>query len=146
MATTRETLEGAVRALNNHDREGWLSLAAPDIVIQGGAARGTEALGMVFDGLHRAFPDLHVEVQQMVCEGELSMVMAVLTGTHTGPLSEPGIPELPEIAPTGSRYVSPFAWYARVVNGKQVEFALFYDRLSSLRQLGALGGLAAVQA
>ena len=62
--------------------------------------------------------------------------VATLTGTHAGPLFEPSIPERPEIPPTGKRFTNTFATYARVVDGKEVEFSLFYDRLEILRQLG----------
>ena len=57
------------------------------------AARGPEGVRAQVELLRAAFPDLHIEVEDIVAEGDLVAVRATLYGTHQGAFMG--------IAPTG---------------------------------------------
>jgi predicted ester cyclase len=54
----------------------------------------------VMAGLTTAFPDFKINIQQVTVNGNEATVKAVWGGTHTGPLSLPG---MPTVAPTGKK-------------------------------------------
>jgi predicted ester cyclase len=54
----------------------------------------------VMAGLTTAFPDFKINIQQVTVNGNEATVKAVWSGTHTGPLSLPG---MPTVAPTGKK-------------------------------------------
>jgi steroid delta-isomerase-like uncharacterized protein len=91
---------------------------------------GAQALKEVFNTLHRAYPDLHVEVEDMIAEGDKVVGRNTVTGTHRG--------EYMGIAPTGKsvRYNEIFIF--RFVNGRIAETWGVVDVLSQLVQLGAI--------
>lgn len=45
---------------------------------------GAAALKLVFTTLHRAYPDLHVAVEDMIAEGDKVVARNVVSGTHQG--------------------------------------------------------------
>ena len=47
-------------------------------------ATGAELLKQVFARLHRAFPDLHVTVEDLIAEGDKVVARNTVTGTHQG--------------------------------------------------------------
>ena len=78
-----------------------------------------------------AFPDMRVDVETLLAEGDRVFMQAHLRGTHRGEL--PG-----GLAATG-RSVDVWAWQTfRLVDGKIAEAWLNIDRLSLLQQLGAM--------
>ncbi|GAA1991497.1 ester cyclase [Kitasatospora viridis] len=78
----------------------------------------------------RAFPDIHVTIEDISCEGELVYARFTTRGTHTGPLMD--------IAPTG-RPVTVYEMSChRIVDGKVVESWIGDNVPSILQQVGAL--------
>jgi predicted ester cyclase len=59
-----------------------------------------------FAGLHEEFPDVRVEIESMVAEGDIVAVRLTFSGTH---------------APTGERATWPAMVFARFSEGKAVE-------------------------
>jgi predicted ester cyclase len=47
-------------------------------------ATGAQKLKEVFARLHRAFPDLHVTVEDLIAEGDKVVARDSVTGTHRG--------------------------------------------------------------
>ncbi|WP_217711648.1 ester cyclase [Actinomadura sp. NAK00032] len=45
---------------------------------------GADAVKAVYSALHRAFPDLHIAVQDVIAEGDKIVSRQAVTGTHTG--------------------------------------------------------------
>jgi predicted ester cyclase len=71
-----------------------------------GVSRGSEGMKWAFSGLHEEFPDIRVEIESMVAEGDMVAVRLTFSGTH---------------APTGERATRPEMVFARLSEGKAVE-------------------------
>lgn len=81
-------------------------------------------------GFRRAFPDLHVDVDRILAEGDHVAVRMITHGTHQGPLLG--------VAPTGKHVTISATDIVRVDHGKVVEHWGNLDELGLLQQLGAL--------
>ncbi|HEX2092698.1 MAG TPA: ester cyclase, partial [Longimicrobiaceae bacterium] len=81
-------------------------------------------------GLHAGFPDMRLEEEAVVAEGDLVASRWTVSGTHTGPFA--GLP------PSGNRFSITGMSFYRVVDGKIVEGWVNDDNLGMARQLGAL--------
>jgi len=71
-----------------------------------GVGRGPEGMKRAFAGLHEGFPDVHVEIESIVAEGDMVAVRLTFSGTH---------------APSGERATRPEMVFARFSEGKAVE-------------------------
>lgn len=96
-------------------------LCAPDV-----AASIKEAFATLF----RAFPDLHVTNDDLLEDGDKVVARQTVTGTNTG--------EFMGMAPTGRFVTYDEIFILRFAGGRVVELWGTVDRLSCLRQLGAL--------
>ena len=95
-------------------------------------ATGPELLKEVFGRLHRAFPDLHITVEDLIAEGDKVVARDTVTGTHQG--------EDMGLAPTGKSITYNEIFICRFADGRIAETWGVVDVLSQLRQLGALPG------
>jgi steroid delta-isomerase-like uncharacterized protein len=77
---------------------------------------------------HVAFPDYHVELEEMVAEGDKVVVRFTITGTQLG--------QWETVPPTGKRVRFEEIIIFRFVDGKVVELRGLPDNLAALRQLG----------
>ena len=91
---------------------------------------GSQAMKEVFTRLHRAFPDLHVAVEDVIAEGDKVVSRNTVTGTHQG--------EYLGIPPTGISVTYDEIFIVRFVNGRVAETWGVVDVLSQMRQLGAI--------
>ena len=71
-----------------------------------GVGRGPEGMKGAFAGLHEEFPDILVQIESMVAEGDMVAVRLTFSGTH---------------ASTGERATWPEMVFARFSEGKAVE-------------------------
>jgi predicted SnoaL-like aldol condensation-catalyzing enzyme len=71
-----------------------------------GVGRGPEGMKLAFAGLLDEFPDVRVEIESMVAEGDMVAVRLTFRGTH---------------APTGERATWPEMVFARFSGGRAVE-------------------------
>jgi predicted SnoaL-like aldol condensation-catalyzing enzyme len=71
-----------------------------------GVGRGAEGMKGAFAGLHEEFPDVRVDVESIVAEGDLVAVRLTFSGTH---------------ASTGERTVWPEMVFTRFAGGRAVE-------------------------
>ena len=94
------------------------------------AATGAQGLKEVFARLLRAYPDLHITVEDVIAEGDRVVVRDSVTGTHRG--------EHMGIAPTGKVVTYDEIFIARLVNGRIAETWGVVDVLAQMRQLGAM--------
>jgi steroid delta-isomerase-like uncharacterized protein len=93
---------------------------------------GAAALKQVLTALHRAFPDLHVTVEELIEEDDTVVARNSVTGTNQGDYL--GMP------PTGRpvRYDEIFIF--RFIDGRITEIRGVVDVFSQLKQLGRLPG------
>jgi predicted ester cyclase len=82
-------------------------------------------------GLHQmltdAFPDLHVQLEDMVAEADRVVTRLTFTGTHRGPFRD--------IAPTGRRISFGAIRIYRLADGKVTETWAYQDSLGLVQQL-----------
>ena len=71
-----------------------------------GVGRGPEGMKQAFAGLHEEFPDVHVDIESIVAEGDMVAIRLTFSGTH---------------APSGEKAVWPEMVFARFSEGKAVE-------------------------
>ncbi len=89
---------------------------------------GPEAYKGYVSKYRSAFPDLHVEVEDQVAEGDKVSTRWTATGTHEG--------DLMGIVPTGRRVRVAGMDIIRVSDGKIAESWGNYDVMGMMRQLG----------
>lgn len=95
-----------------------------------GQAPGLEGAKQYFSSLHSAFPDLHVNVEDMIAEEDKVAARVSVSGTHQG--------ELMGIDPTGNRVTITGIDLVRVTDGKIVEHWANFDDLGMMQQLGVI--------
>ena len=91
---------------------------------------GPRAQKEVFARLLRAYPDLHIAVQDVLAEGDKVVVRDLVSGTHKG--------EYMGIPPSGKAVTYNEIFIMRFANGRIVEGWGVIDIFSQLRQLGAI--------
>ncbi|MFB6784948.1 ester cyclase [Streptomyces sp. NPDC056352] len=110
-------------------------VVAPDVLFHAPVptgATGTQALKQVWAVLLRAFPDLHVAIEDVIAKGDKVVFRNTVTGTHLG--------EYRDLPPTGKsvRYNEIFIF--RFAGGRIAEIWGVVDVFSQMRQLGVIPG------
>ena len=108
-------------------------VAAPDVVVRTPVpinTTGVQALQEVFRRLIRAFPDLHIAVEDTVAEGDKVVFRNTVTGTHRG--------EYMGVAPTGKSIHYEEIFILRAAGGRIAEIWGVVDIAAQMRQLGLL--------
>lgn len=96
----------------------------------GPIAPGREALKEAMTRVSAGLSDGHMEIEDMIAEGDRVAVRLTSTATHTGTFM--GLP------PSGRTYSVPEIHIFRVRDGKVVEHWREMDTMALMRQLGAL--------
>ena len=92
-------------------------------------AAGVQTLKeMVFDRLYRAFPDLHITLEDVIEEDDKVVEKDTVTGTHLGEFN--GLP------PTGKSVSYSEIFIMRFTNGRIAEIWGVVDIFSVMKQLG----------
>jgi predicted ester cyclase len=140
MSTVEERNKALIRrmvaeAINNNKLELADEAFTPDYEVhvpnvQGEVPRGPAAFKRIHGTWHTAFPDYHMEIQELVAEGDLIVNRFFTTGTFQAPLW--GIP------PSGKKFAVHGMVMHRIVDGKIKESWLADDIPSMLKQLGVL--------
>lgn len=99
----------------------------PAAAATGGGREGARAMVQMF---RSAFPDLHVELGELVADGDLVATTWTGTGTHQG--------ELMGVAPTGRSVTVTGCGMDRIRDGVIVESWNNGDTLGMLMQIGAI--------
>jgi steroid delta-isomerase-like uncharacterized protein len=95
---------------------------------------GPEGFREYIGAVRAGMPDTHVDVHDLVAEGDTVVAFWTLHGTHTATLL--GIP------PLGNRIALDALELVRLRDGKLVEIRLTMDTIGLMRQLGVLPGAA----
>jgi predicted ester cyclase len=91
-------------------------------------ATGAQALKQVWAILLRAYPDLHVTVEDVIAEGDKLVARNTVTGTHQG--------EYLGVPPTGNSVTYDEIFIVRFVKGRIAETWGVVDVLAQMKQLG----------
>jgi predicted ester cyclase len=116
--------------LDSRDPDVADSFFAPEFLSHNnppGFPPGVEGVKQFFSMFRDAFPDVSVEIDEMVAEGDRVAVATTFTGTHGG--------ELMGVAPTGRRVSVTGIDIVRVAGGKIVEHRGLTDIVGLMRQL-----------
>jgi steroid delta-isomerase-like uncharacterized protein len=108
-------------------------LVEPDAVIHTPLpieAAGAQLLKEVFVGLHRAFPDLYITIEDLIEEGDKVVSRNTVTGTHQG--------EYMGIPPTGKSVIYNEIFILRFTSGRIAETWGVVDVFSQMKQLGVI--------
>ena len=95
-----------------------------------GDATGADVLKQVWAVLLRAFPDLHLTVEDLIGEEDKVVARIVVTGTHLG--------DYMGIEPTGKSIAYEEIFIFRFANGRVVETWGVVDAFSQMKQLGVI--------
>lgn len=90
--------------------------------------QGRGAIKEYIEGTRSAFPDIELDLEHLVADGEMVASHWTATGTHEG--------ELMGIEPTGNSYEAAGMEITRVEAGRIVEHWHVGDELGMLQQLG----------
>ena len=115
------------------DPERAVEFVSPDFVdhsLPAGMPQGLEGYRQLAGLFRQAFPDVQVEVEQLVAEGDMVADRVVVRGTHQGELM--GIPA------TGKQVVLTSTNINRLAGGQIVEHWGEADNLGLLQQLGVV--------
>ncbi len=93
-------------------------------------APGPQGFKTMVGIFQNAFPDFHVDVADIIGEGDLVSSRGYFTGTHQG--------NFQDIAPTGKRINVAYIDIWRFENGKLVENWVNLDMVGMMRQLGVM--------
>ena len=94
-------------------------------------ATGVQTLReMVFTRLYRAFPDIHITLEDLIEEGDKVVEKDMVTGTHLGEFN--GFP------PTGKSVSYKEIFIMRFANGRIAEIWGVVDIFSQMKQLGMI--------
>ncbi|MDE2860554.1 MAG: ester cyclase [Chloroflexota bacterium] len=130
-ATYRRFFEGV---MNRKDMTLLDELLAEDVASHAepppGFPDGAEGYKLMVGVLHGAFPDMHVEIDSLVAEGDLVVGHHTTTGTHTGELM--GMPA------TGRSVKVEGLHMVRFTGGRISEYCFQTDMMGLMQQLGAL--------
>lgn len=130
-AVIREALE-EVANKGNYDAAG--RLLDPDYVghstVPEMETRGIEGYKQFYRMLRAAFPDLHIDIEEQIAEGDKVVTRFTAHGTHDG--------DFMGIAPTGRQGSMTGILIDRVSGGKLAECWANTDDLGLLRTIGAL--------
>ena len=95
-----------------------------------GVSPDREGFKQLIETLHRAFPDMHVEVQDQIADGDKVAERWVSRGTHEG--------EFMGAAPTHNEVVIEGMDISRIENGKLVEHWTQMDAVKMMQGLGLM--------
>lgn len=141
MATEQETNKAAIRRFHEATNSGDVQfmsdtvdeLFAPDARIRTPLpieTTGAEAIKEVFTRLLQVYPDLHVEIEDLIAEGDRVVSRNTVTGTQLGDYM--GHP------PSGKHVTYNEIFVMRFAGGRIVETWGVVDVLAQMRQIGVI--------
>lgn len=134
MPDAKDVILKHIAAVNDkdNDAEPWADNA--ELVAPGGQASGREGVLTFLGVFHEAFPDLRLEVRQLLTDGSAAAAEGTLTGTHDGVLHAPN----GDVPPTGRAVELRWAAVYETDGDTLKSEHLFFDQMDFLGQLGLL--------
>ena len=121
------------KGLNQKDLSALETYFSPELIdhaLPTGLPAGLEGRKIFASALLAAFPDLRVEVKELIAEGEKLVTRYSVHGTHRG--------ELMGIPPTGKEVFITGTAIDRFENGKSIEHWEIIDQVGLMQQLGVI--------
>jgi steroid delta-isomerase-like uncharacterized protein len=134
-AANKQLIRRYQEAYNRNDLDALDAIVAADIVSPAalpGLPPGLAGAKAVHRILMQAFPDQHVEIDDLIAEGDTVAGRLTVSGTHRG--------EFMGIPPTNKPFTILGFFFARIADGKIVERWSVADALGAMQQIGALPG------
>src|SRR3954466_13459148 len=134
MSDVRDVILKHIAAINDRDNEADPWAADAELVAPGGQASGRDNVIGFLGVFQEAFPDLRLEIKQLLTDGPAAAAEGTLGGTHDGVLPTPN----GDVAPGGGAV--DLRWAAvYVTDGDTLKSEhLFFDQMDFLGQLGLL--------
>ncbi len=134
MPDSKDVILKHIAAVNDRDSDAEPWAADAELVAPGGQASGRDGVLGFLGVFHEAFPDLRLEVTQLLADGPAAAAEGTIVGTHDGVLHTPN----GDVAPTGRAVELRFA-AVYVTDGDDLKSEhLFFDQMDFLGQLGLL--------
>ena len=136
MPDAKDVILKHVAAFNDRDSNAEPWAADAELVAPGGQASGREDIISFLGVFQEAFPDVRLEIKQLLTDGPAAAAEGTIAGTHDGVLHTPN----GDVAPTG-RAVELRLAAVYVTDGDTLKSEhLFFDQMDFLGQLGLLPG------
>ncbi len=134
MPDAKDVILKHVAAMNGRDSDADPWAADAEMVAPGAKASGRDDVISFLGVFHEAFPDLHLEIKQLLTDGPGAAAEGTLVGTHDGVLHTPN----GDVAPTGRavelRWAAVYVTHGDTLKSEH----LFFDQMDFLSQLGLL--------
>lgn len=121
------------RGFNQKDSGAFITYFSPNLkdhALPPGVPEGYEGRKMFYSAFLAAFPDLHVQIDDAIAEGDRLVTRWSAEGTHSGELM--GIPA------TGKKVSISGIAIDRFENGQSVEHWEIFDQMGLMQQLGVV--------
>jgi predicted ester cyclase len=136
MPTAREVILQHIDAVNAHDGDADPWAADAEMTAPGAQVSGRDKVLGFLGVFYEAFPDLRLEVRQLLTDGSAAAAEGTINGTHDGVLHTPN----GDVAPTGRAVALPWAAVYATDGDTLKSEHLFFDQMDFLGQLGLLPG------
>ena len=125
-----------IAAWDNHDADAFANLLADDFVWTDltlpEPMRTKDEARQYAQAWFTAFPDMRIKETNRIVTDDAVAVELEFTGTNTGPMTMAGR----EIPPTGKTVLGKGAYFARIKDGKIVQYNTHPDVAGLMMQLG----------
>ena len=123
-----------IALLNSRDLDQYLSRIDDSYVGESetapGPIRGRDGVRKNMEMILKAFPDLRIEIEQIIASGDHVVTRMRATGTHKGTFAG--------IAPTNKNIVMQGCSVVEMRNGKAIRGRMYADNAALFQQLGVL--------
>jgi predicted ester cyclase len=134
MPDAKDVILKHIAAVNDHDSDADPWAADAELVAPGGQASGRDGVIAFLGVSSEAFPDIRLELKQLLTDGAAAAAEGILVGTHDGVLHTPN----GDVAPTGRAVELRWAAVYLTDDDKLKSEHLFFDQMDFLGQLGLL--------
>jgi len=139
MADSKQMARQSIDAFNRGALDEWAKTVADDaelVTPMAGTIKGREAIKGYFQQMRQTFPDAHIDVHDVIAEGNTVVVEYTFTGTHKGPMRTATGDTIP---PTNKTLSGP-ALDIGVMDDKGQLKSLhqYFDTARGLQQLGLM--------
>jgi len=136
MSSAKDVILKHIEAFNGRDWDADPWAADAEFTAPVAQVSGRDEIIGFFGVFENAFPDVRLELHQLLGDGSAAAAAGMLTGTHDGVLPTPN----GDVAPTGRtvqlRWAAIYATDGDTIKSEH----LFFDQMDFLGQLGLLPG------